>query len=745
VESRLQSTPGADARVQVQVNLANNVVTVDDAHLASRPGSGTAVTTDVPSSRQTGLDVPRVNPATVQTRPLRAPASNDLKADNKAPAVPNTIQGPAGEAPRQNAPAPAAAVGAVPPAAAEAPRVAAVFPGLPAAAAALVGAPAASVAAPAPREAGAVITRSDAAPLTVVSRGTVGNAQRVAVVAPAAALPEGIKSQIRQDLGAAAVPTGDRPVEVVMDIRADKSVRAVEVKNAPVTSEAPPAVAPAPPAAPLSAPAAPVTAAPAVPPAAPNAPMAPAAPAAPVAPGASSAEPATVAADVFPVVQSAKTLATTLGIQATSVQLQAPSEPPPAASLSVPTQSRRTIELTATRADTDGKPTAVRAEGRFGDFSPATQAQIREILGRFNAAPLVDENSQVVFEARPAAKDRFDVVSIAVKDPENPGKQTVMIWREADVAAAPPPADEAHPSQPTDRTSQETITQPTRQAPARAVPPRSSGLAPAVSAIATKAYGMPESGFELRKDPKGGIKIDPVANTKPDVLVEPRAIVADSREFGTVGRDVDFTDTIREQVDAQLRAAVENGETWATEALKGTRQVQVTFIVDETAPEGPVVRVKDVTPTMQDAARDAAQAMGLRPGDFFIVNLGEQSLIVLERHVAVQVPLGDSKFKLVSPDGDAKVFVNPNKTRKDPTEVLMLSRESLKANRAALAKAGGPQGEAAIRAALDGNAKAEEFIVRIDPNADDRILIKAMQAGVADPSLTGVKKPEEKP
>src|SRR5258706_3262662 len=103
--------------------------------------------------------------------------------------------------------------------------------------------------------------------------------------------------------------------------------------------------------------------------------------------------------------------------------------------------------------------------------------------------------------------------------------------------------------------------------------------------------------------------------------------------------------------------------------------------------------------------------MGLRPVDFFVVNVGDQALIVLEKGVKAEVRLGDAeKLKLNSPDGDAKVFVNPNKAKKDASAVLMLSRDSLKANRAALAHAGGPGGEAAVRAALDENPKAGEFI-----------------------------------
>jgi len=388
----------------------------------------------------------------------------------------------------------------------------------------------------------------------------------------------------------------------------------------------------------------------------------------------------------------------------------------------------------------------VRAEGRFGDFAPATQRQVREILGRFNAAPLVTDNSQVIFEARPAAQDQFLMVSISVRDPQAPGKESVLIWQEGQVAPgeAPPPASDAPAAQP--GTPAGTTPSQTAQSSDRPATPRAGGLAPSVAAIASGAYGLPDASYSIRPgDPKGGIKIDPVMPGKPDVIVAPQTRAREGmNDFAVLGKNVDFTDTIRAQVDAMLRSAVENGETWATDALKGNRQLLVTFEVDDAAEES-VVRVKDVAPTPQDAARDAAAAMGLQPGEFFVVNVGDQALIVLEKGASGEIRLGDGKkLMLSSPDGDAKVFVNPNKTRKDATAVLMLSRDSLKANRAALARILGLGGEAAVKAALDGNPKAGEFIVRVDTGADEKVVIRAMQGGAPDPSLIGVeKKPEE--
>jgi hypothetical protein len=256
---------------------------------------------------------------------------------------------------------------------------------------------------------------------------------------------------------------------------------------------------------------------------------------------------------------------------------------------------------------------------------------------------------------------------------------------------------------------------------------------------------LPDNGFELKPaDPKGGIQIQPVPTGRAPVVVEPQPVEREgAHDFASVGKDVDFTDTIRAEVDAKLKAAVENGETWASDALKGNREVLVTFEVDETGPK-PVVRVKDVSPTLQDAAKDAATAMGLQPGQYFIVNVGDQALIVLEQGAKGEVRMANvDKFKLLSPDGDAKVFVNPNKAPKDPTTVLMLSRESLKANRATLVRLGGPVSEAAIKACMDANPKSGQFIVRLDPNADEKLVIKAMQAGVPDPALTTVKKRSE--
>ena len=46
---------------------------------------------------------------------------------------------------------------------------------------------------------------------------------------------------------------------------------------------------------------------------------------------------------------------------------------------------------------------------------------------------------------------------------------------------------------------------------------------------------------------------------------------------------------------------MENGETWASDALKGNKELYVTFEVDDRGPDGPVVKVSDVAPTLQDS------------------------------------------------------------------------------------------------------------------------------------------------
>lgn len=736
IESKLQTPPASDDRVQVQVSVGKDAVTVADARLVPDLKStvdAVSKTGDSPA-RRSALDIPRVQPPSLHVRSLREGPETPVTRSKETSSLRDTAavtKTPESRASRLTQ------IPTVPPTAVAAPPTS--FAGLAAVAAVLVGAPATSPTAPARNEPVALIPTPEGAPLIVTDRSPDAKMQQVAVTAPASALPAALKNQIRAEKGDAALPADATLVQVTVEIRPDRTLRVVEVK---------PAAAPVAPGTEASAPAAPQTqaaTAKAQPPA-PTTPTAQTAPAAKAEPPTTSAVTPSMADQPFPVVAGAKALATAVGLDPSTVQLKPPTETAEPKSLSLPTNEDRTVQVDTLKSDGDNKPAVVRADGRFGDFAPATQQQIREILGHFNAAPLVDENSRVVFEAKPGADGKPAIVSISIQDPKAPDQKTVVVWKQGDAlkpAAAPAPATGAPPTEPGTPRGSDTAT-PTQPA-AQPVAPRAVGLAPSAAAIASTVYGLPDTGFELKPtDPKGAIQIEPIPTGRAPVVVDPQPVEREGmHDFSAVGKDVDFTDAIRAEVDARLKAAVENGETWASDALKGNREVLVTFEVDERGSR-PVVRVKDVSPTMQDAARDAAAAMGLQAGDYFIVNVGDQALIVLEKGAKGEIRMADvAHFRLLSPDGDAKVFVNPNKAPKDPTTVLMLSRASLKANRATLIRLGGPVSEATIKACMDANPKSGQFIVRLDPDADEKLVIKAMQAGVPDPALTTVKKRSE--
>ncbi len=590
IEAKLGGTPAPDARVEAQVNVGKDAVAVANARVVPTAGSVTGAIpgTDLtPTTRRPGVDVPRQQPAGLAVRPLRdaAPA----KATRDAAVARQT------NAPKNAAPAPRADNAAVP-ASPEAAVVKPVpFPGLGAAAKALLGTPApTSPILAVDGEPVAIIPLADGPPMVVTSRGNQGTSQIVSIVAPASRLPEALKAQVRADKGATAMPADATPVQLTVEVRADRTIRVTDVKAAPsatvaVADAKPASPVPVPPGAPVAAPVTPNNSNPVAPVVAPSIQS-------PAAPGSA----ATTTSEPFPAVAAAKALATSIGLDPSTVRLQRPPDKSEATTLTVVTEDDRSVQLDAVKPDAENKPTMVRAEGRFGDLAPATKQQVREILGRFNASPMVTDFSPVVVEARPVAQNQFQIVSISVKDPQTPGREAVLIWNEGQAipGQAPRPGTEA--AQPEPGTPAGTAPTQTAKPTDRPAPPRPGGLAPSVAAIALKALGLPDATYSIRPgDPKGGIKIDPVMPGKPDVVVAPQRRAREGmNDFAVLGKNVDFTDSIRAQVDAMLRAAVENGETWATDALKGNRQILVTFEVNDAAQES-AVRVKEVAPTPQ--------------------------------------------------------------------------------------------------------------------------------------------------
>lgn len=723
--------PPANQRVAVVVDVGPDAVTVANARLS---GAAPAV------------DTARLNsPGSLPSLPRTPNTSIPVPPAGNQPAAPTTAAQPKREE------APAARVDepvrpdnrpATPPS-----RPSSITPAMPAvmsvriAAVSLVGNRAAV---PAPNavdiEPTAVIPAKGGAEIFVrATDPSPAGMTRIAVSGRVAALPQALQARIGNDLGASALDRfGDAPITVVLEVKADRSMRVVEARAESKTAPLTPAPVRAPADAALSGPPALL---PAVPPAsADRAATAPAA--APAAPGKGPAAGTRVAERPFPALGAARAVAAWSGLDVSAVRLQAPRDAR-TASVSVPTREGRSIRVEVERAEQRSEPPVIRAEGRFSDFSPATRAQVMEALGAFNAAPMVEARTDVAIEARPAEGDRMAVTEVAIRQSQAANAEPMVLWRAAEPVTAPEaveaPADDAAPRPAADLPVKPAAA--TGQ-PAQPVAPQPGGLAPAVAALATEAYGMPENGFEVKpadtREP--AVKIDP-RGIRPPLTVNWRITDDGRHAFAANGAGVDFTDAIRDQVYEKLRDAVENGDTWASDAMKGRREVRVAF---ETDPANPgKVRVKDVTQTMDDAATMAAADMGLDPGDFFVVNLGQQGLVVLEQGKSATLRVGDRVLKLKSPDGDAKVFVIPGKQKKDTSAVLMLSRESMRANQSAIIRAAGPNGAAAVKAAMEGNPEAGEFIVNLDPNSEDKIAIRAMSAGASlnGPALDVKKRP----
>ncbi len=730
VAKQLGNEPRSDQRVAVLVDVHSDAVSVANARL-----SGASVVAPSQSIKDPGaVTQPAIrtpaDPSHARTdhvRPAR-PALTRTDSKDASPAAAPALAGPDA---RQNA--------AVTKADAARPAMSASMP-LPmtvrTAAAALVGDRKVTLSANTINlEPAAIIPTPSGRDLSVRAKDASGGMVRVELSGRTGDIPAVLKAQIQADLGQSALPAhADAPVTVTIDVMPDKSLRAVEtrVEDVPALSQtsgdAPRKAAPA----------------------ANNAGAQPAAqPSGAVQNSAQpvTASPSAAATSPFPAVNAAQTLALLSGLSPSSVRLQAPREEK-AVAVSVPVQGGREIRVEAVRSEERGVLPTIHAEGRLGDFSPQTRTQVQDVLGQFKAASLVNEKSDVTLEAKPPQGDKVEITAIAAKVAETGNAKSVLMWREAGDEPVTAPESAELSAKPESQGG--AAVKPSALAPlvaqnvaVNAPAGRPRGLVPAVRSLAMKAFGLPEGGYEIKQmDNRGNLKIDPVAAGKPSIPFNYRVDADGRHNFDTAGKPVDFTDTIREQVYEKLRAAVENGESWASEVMKGGRHVKVEFVVDEREGEANLVKVKSVTPTARDAAVDSAREMGLSDGDFFVVNLGQQALIVLEQGKTASVRIGDGMFNIVSPDGNAKIFVRPARTKKDRSAVFMLSKDSLKANRMTLIRAGGAAAAAAIKAALDANPNASEYIVNLDLAADEKIAIRAMMSGQSlnGPALEDTKK-----
>jgi hypothetical protein len=263
-------------------------------------------------------------------------------------------------------------------------------------------------------------------------------------------------------------------------------------------------------------------------------------------------------------------------------------------------------------------------------------------------------------------------------------------------------------------------------------------LVPALATVIQTGFGIEKGKFDIKDiSANGSVRIDAQRTgrdqNKTLVLTWAPESVAADYDFATTGKPLDFSDAIREAIYAKLREAIENGETWAEEALKGKKSIVVEFTVaQQKAARAQKLEVKSVYLKLRDAADELAHSLGLVEGEYLLVNEGSQMMVVLEKGKVGTLRIGDKFVQIKSPDGDAKIFVKQNRAKNDVSILLMLSRQSLDANQDAIVRLTGNAALQKINQAVLGNPTAEQFLVRVDPNAEETLIIKPIAAPAKD-------------
>jgi hypothetical protein len=256
---------------------------------------------------------------------------------------------------------------------------------------------------------------------------------------------------------------------------------------------------------------------------------------------------------------------------------------------------------------------------------------------------------------------------------------------------------------------------------------KATGLVPATQSLTQNVFGVQDGPYQIKKaQPDGRVQVDRPQGKTKEVMLNARPTGREGRyDFEVVGKPLDFTDKIREEIFAKLKAEAEKGSSWAKEALSGSVDLLLTFRVEEN-PDNPaenVVSVEQVTPLLADAVRALAKKMGLAEGEFFVVNVGENAFIVVEKNQQVRLLFQKGAVILLSPDGDVKILVKQHKAAKDESQLLMLSRLSLKANAKALENFLGGNVVNVINEAMKRDPKADQFMVRLDPANEEPLIV----------------------
>jgi hypothetical protein len=111
-----------------------------------------------------------------------------------------------------------------------------------------------------------------------------------------------------------------------------------------------------------------------------------------------------------------------------------------------------------------------------------------------------------------------------------------------------------------------------------------------------------------------------------------------------------------------------------------------------------------------------------------VANSGREALLVIRKGATGNLAVGKNRLKLFSPDGDAKVFIRPRRTKKDQSVVLMLSRDALQANQNTIAMAVDRSASVQlINKTVQENPAAAQFILRLDPASSEPLVIEPLK------------------
>jgi hypothetical protein len=206
----------------------------------------------------------------------------------------------------------------------------------------------------------------------------------------------------------------------------------------------------------------------------------------------------------------------------------------------------------------------------------------------------------------------------------------------------------------------------------------------------------------------------------------------DRQSFLFVGKPVEFTDAIRDAVKAQLPAEPAK--------KKKAADVQVEFLVDQSK-GAPVVKVIDAGPSPRELAEKQARALGLSPRDYLLVDIGARFLIVVDRGQSVLVSGRAANVRLRSPDGNLAVVSNPHAGKGDRSLLVIFSRTGLKTNWTNLVRLAGGDIDELVEKSLADNPRAEQFLVRVNPNEPPPFMIRALNPTTAALLKSGNAKP----